>query len=91
MAQDLRARFCQAAVRVPNLPNLPVIREELLENERINHFLQWFCDDVYSTNVLTADELAKYPTRTLHLFICTIFYRYQVIQSSEKVAQVLML
>ena len=89
MAEDLRARFCQAAVRVPDLPYLPAIREEILENERINHFLQWFCDDVYSTNVLTADELAKYPTiQPFPRINLHIFYRYQVIKSSDKVAKV---
>lgn len=60
MAEDLRARFCQAAARVPNLPHLPVIPEEFLENERIVQFLQWLCDDVYSTNILTTDELGRF-------------------------------
>ena len=60
MAEDLRARFCQAAARVPDLPHLPVIPEEFLENDRTVQFLQWFCDDVYNTNILTADKLARF-------------------------------
>ena len=60
MAEDLRARFCQASAKIPDLPHLPVIPEEFLENENIVQFLQWFCDDVQSTNILTADELTRY-------------------------------
>ena len=59
MAEDLRARFCQAAARVPGSSHIPVIPEEWLENENIVSFLQWFCDDVCSTNILSADELAR--------------------------------
>lgn len=61
MAEDLRTKFCQAAARlVPDSPDIPVIPEEILDNDRTVQFLQWFCDDVHSTNVLTADELARY-------------------------------
>ena len=59
MAEDLRAKFCQAAARIPKSSHLPVIPEEFLENDRIVQFLQWFCDDIHTTNILTVDELTR--------------------------------
>ena len=60
MAEDLRSRFTQAATTlVPDSPQIPIITEELMENDRIVQFLKWFCDNVHSTNILTADELAR--------------------------------
>jgi len=66
MAEDLRTKFCEAAARVPDLPQLPSIPEEFLENDRIVQFLHWFCNDVFNTNILTTAELARYYSHSLY-------------------------
>ena len=91
MAEDLRSRFSQAAtILVPDSPHIPIITEEFMENDRIVQFLQWFCDNVHSTNVLTSDELARwftYAPRVDHYEII-IFCRCQGVKSSGKLLKV---
>jgi len=60
MSADLGAQFCQASSRLPGLPKLQRVPDILLENERVIKFLEWFCRDVHTSNVLTKDEIAKY-------------------------------
>ena len=75
MAEDLRAKFSQAAATlVPDSSQIPVIPEELLENDRIVQFLQWFCDDVHSTNILTADELTRYCIHSSHWYYTIMIF-----------------
>ncbi|XP_065899010.1 HAUS augmin-like complex subunit 3 isoform X2 [Dysidea avara] len=59
MSEDLGAQFCQASSRLPGLPKLQKVPDELLENDRIAQFLQWFCCDVHTSNVLTTDEITR--------------------------------
>lgn len=91
MAEDLRSRFCQAAAMlVPDSPDIPIIPEELMENDRIVHFLQWFCDNIHSTNILTADELARWFINATHInrYETIIFCRCQDVKSSRKLVKV---
>ena len=91
MAEDLRSRFCQAAAMlVPDSPDISIIPEELMENDRIVHFLQWFCDNIHSTNILTADELARWFINDTHInrYEIIIFCRCQDVKSSGKLVKV---
>jgi len=88
MSEDLGAQFCQASSRLPGLPKLQKVPDELLENDRIAQFLQWFCRDVHTSNVLSANKIARYVDTLSNKKYHLLYIRYQEVKHAGNALEV---